>query len=305
MKIKSLLLVVAALVILHRDASAVTKTIKPDGTGDYTTFAAWATATSGLSGQQDAEFYSGGDLGALTITFGWTPSSTRIYPGPSQQHWLSTAKGAFTTGAISISRSTVTLEGIRTTSTVTVTNCNATVKNSIIGGLTSVVPAGAGPITPTFVNCVMGGGFSTTASVGATISPSIFNCFVNGSLAWNPNGGTINITVKNTMASTFSAGGAGGTFTMSNNLSADATADDWGGTGHLINKSLASQVQNTASNWTLKPAADVINTGTTVAAANPDAQGDARPESGAYDIGPDEYLRPRNYKVGIGIGIGI
>ena len=75
-------------------------TIKPDGTGDYTSLAAWEDAVDGAStADQHAECYAGGNLGTVTLN-GWssTPDSTnypRIYAAEDNAHFGSTTAGAF------------------------------------------------------------------------------------------------------------------------------------------------------------------------------------------------------------------
>ena len=97
------------------------------------------------------------------------------------------------------------------------------------------------------------------------------------------------------------------------NLSSDDTADDGGGSGHLISKTAADQFVSTASgseDLHLKTGADAINAGTDLAATpfgvEIDADGydrnaNARGYSVAWDIGAFEY---KSVTVSIGQGTG-
>ena len=80
-----------------------------------------------------------------------------------------------------------------------------------------------------------------------------------------------------------------GTTTSNNNLSSDATADDYGGTGHLINKSAGSQFVNTSTDFTLLSTADALNAGKTESTFTWDAihvSGTVwRPQGATWDMG--------------------
>jgi len=88
------------------------------------------------------------------------------------------------------------------------------------------------------------------------------------------------------------------TATSSNNLSSDDTADDAGGTGHLINKSSANQFVSIVSgseDLHLKAGADAIDAGvdlgTTPTGVNIDINGYDRDANGVvWDIGAHEYV---------------
>jgi hypothetical protein len=75
-------------------ATITTKTIKPDGTGDYQTLAAWVAARKGnlVTGDkiERAECYGGGDLGDTDIlATDWTTDATHyieIYVADGQKH---------------------------------------------------------------------------------------------------------------------------------------------------------------------------------------------------------------------------
>lgn len=79
---------------------ATIATIKPDGTGDYTSLSAWEDGVDGsVTADQWAECYAGGNLGIVTLN-GWsaTPDSTnypRIYAAEKNTHNANTTAGAY------------------------------------------------------------------------------------------------------------------------------------------------------------------------------------------------------------------
>ena len=99
---------------------ATVKTIKPGGDGDYTTLALWEDAVDGeSSAAQWAECYSGGNLGAVTLS-GWsaTPDASnypRIYTASGHAHNGSVSSGAYVeaTTPISIAIAYTQIDGLR------------------------------------------------------------------------------------------------------------------------------------------------------------------------------------------------
>ncbi len=85
---------------------------------------------------------------------------------------------------------------------------------------------------------------------------------------------------------------SGGTLTCTNCISADGTADDFGGSGNLVNKSIAAQFTATtagAVDLHLKAYADAIGAGADLSGSfTDDIDGETR--SGAWDVGADERL---------------
>ena len=79
---------------------ATVKTIKPAGGGDYTSLALWEDAVDGeASAAQWAECYSGGNLGAVTLS-GWsaTPDASnypKIYAAEGNSHGADVSSGAY------------------------------------------------------------------------------------------------------------------------------------------------------------------------------------------------------------------
>ena len=81
--------------------------------------------------------------------------------------------------------------------------------------------------------------------------------------------------------------GPAGTTTSNNNMSADATADDYGGSNHLISKTASNQFVNVSNDWNLLATADALNAGKTMTSFSNDAVHDSgwRPQGAAYDMG--------------------
>ena len=109
---------------------ATVKTIKPDGTGDYTTLALWEDAVDGeASAAQWAECYTGGNLGAVTLS-GWsaTPTDTdypKIYAATGNQHGADVTAGAYISAASPMVIGVIytRIDGIRIDGTTSSSNC--------------------------------------------------------------------------------------------------------------------------------------------------------------------------------------
>jgi hypothetical protein len=84
----------------------------------------------------------------------------------------------------------------------------------------------------------------------------------------------------------------GGSLTCNNCLSADATADDNGGTFNQINRLAASQFASTTASFVdlhLRPGADALDAGKDLSATfSDDFEAQTRPSGAAWDIGADE-----------------
>ena len=99
---------------------ATIKTIKPNGTGDYTTLALWEDAVDGeASAAQWAECYTGGNLGAVEFS-GWAATPTaddypKIYAAESSKHSGDITAGAYIAATTPIKTSVdyLRLDGIR------------------------------------------------------------------------------------------------------------------------------------------------------------------------------------------------
>lgn len=92
--------------------------------------------------------------------------------------------------------------------------------------------------------------------------------------------------------------GATITINASHNLSADATANDWGATGALESKAAADQFVNVASDWNLKAGADALAAGLDLANAGvPGALGTdyaGTDRGGSWDMGADQRSTSSN-----------
>jgi len=115
-------------------------------------------------------------------------------------------------------------------------------------------------------------------------------------------GGTITATIRNNicmpsvpMADYNLFVSALTTYTFTNNMSSDATAGVYGGTGNLINKTASDQFVNTTSDLSLKATSEAINSGVTVATFSNDAIHTSgwRPQRGIWDMGALEKAATR------------
>ncbi len=84
-----------------------------------------------------------------------------------------------------------------------------------------------------------------------------------------------------------------GTLTANNNISSDDSADNFGGTGNLINRAAAAQFVSLVGpvNLHLRGGADAIDAGKNLATSfNDDIDASPRPQGAAWDVGADESL---------------
>jgi len=183
---------------------ATVKTIKPDGTGDYTTLALWEDAVDGeSSAAQHAECYSGGNLGAVTLS-GWsaTPDSSnfpRIYVAEGHGHAASVTAGAY------ISASTPMVIGVPYTQIDGLRITGTTNSNTVINFLSSGTSRDC-----RVDNCIIHGTFQYgiiigQSSTGVTSSNHITNNIIIVD-------GTANTTPTAIYA--FATDGSGGTTNM-------------------------------------------------------------------------------------------
>ena len=155
-------------------------------------------------------------------------------------------------------------------------------------------PPGAGS-NINYIHYALSG--SRTTAVG------VYNCTAHtGDFGFNLSateaGGTMTGTLDcvnccafgNAEADFLIANAAGVTETISNNASDDATADDFGGSGHLVDQTDTDWFANVSGdNLELKPTSPGRNAGTAIASVTNDVAGRARPQEGTYDIGAHEY----------------
>jgi hypothetical protein len=157
------------------------------------------------------------------------------------------------------------------------------------------------------VACIVSG--AATGTLNAIVENN--TCIGDGTTAtgivWtaetNNAGGTS--TLNLTMRNNYSSGSDGATWndynqtsqgagtetfnlTLANNASGDGTANDFGGTGHLVDQVDAEWFVDPATNLALKAGSPGIDAGVTIAGATADVIGTARPQGAAYDIGAFE-----------------
>lgn len=268
----------------------------------FTTLQAWYNSKKALTTAQDAECYGNVGSGGLDMSGGWAPPTTRIYAATGQQHNLDLT-GTVLSGLVAPIGVDVTFDGIRFSNSgnpITLDTFTAlqtlTFKNCVVvDGIQVTTDILPGTLTLNLINTVFGVDIDIHPSdVGGavTVNSNIYNTYCR-QLALSETGATTihNSSIKNNiMDQCVLYDITNGTKTRSNNLSRDDTADSiLGGTSNLINKVLANQVVNVASNWKLLATADARDAGASVAAASPDAIGVIRPRGIAYDIGPNEY----------------
>ena len=113
---------------------------------------------------------------------------------------------------------------------------------------------------------------------------------------------TLNISVENNIViGAVTGGGASitycynqvtfntGTKTFNNNISSDSTADDFGGSSHLVNKTASQIFEDVSSNvYSLSSSSIALDAGKTLSAVTDDIVGVSRPQNLIYDIGAFE-----------------
>ena len=173
---------------------------------------------------------------------------------------------------------------------------NETVRNCIVYGLGSSnrangfqVRTGWGPGSPT-INLTLQNNSISRVSVNA------WGCGFNWAEVYNQINiiSTNNIAVGNTFDFKTSYGSPAVTQTYC--LSADATADDWGGAGNLVSQTAADVFENVASDLSLKDGSPACWAGTNLYAQfQTDAIGNPWPTTADWDMGalvagPGYYL---------------
>lgn len=332
------------------------KTIKPDGTGDFTTLSAWWNyAKVQASADQWAECYSGGNLGTVLLSgMTATPSSTvypRIYVATGHGHLGTLGTGAFcnvSTGAcIDVRTNYMRVEGLRIQiqgvaaqgiilqdctearafGNLVVSEVTATTARGInivrsAGHLTNITAyilnnliLSANRTSNTYQSCIRITGGALPAGFQLTVIVAN-NSFENGSSAVSMHGfqlapgavvdpaAVIAVTLKNNAAGESGTGscftvavtGASPTITATNNASKDATADDWGGSGNLINQSRTSMwVDPNNHNLRPKRLGPLVDAGADVSSyMTTDILGASRNLQVATDIGAFEQTAPFN-----------
>ena len=317
---------------------ATISTIKPDGTGDYTSLALWEDAVDASSdADQHAECYSGGDLGVVALN-GWssTPSLTkypRIYVAKGHGHKGESSTGAYINATVSpgidsylkytrvegirVVCSSPTNPAVKFSNSGTSNGCRA--ENLYIrGAFNSGIYLGnttSESSTAYIVNNIIEinkdtstdpAGIMVGSSSSGTSNFFIYNntIFCQSSSTLTNSGitffttATLNITAENNVA----IGGtyftsfeqltfAAGTKTFNNNISSDATADDFGGSSHQINKTAESIfVDASSSKFSLYTGSLAVDNGKDIGLFPSDAIGTSRPQGSAYDVGALELV---------------
>lgn len=139
--------------------------------------------------------------------------------------------------------------------------------------------------------------FFSTASTGYIYNSTSYNNTGRG-IRSDPLAAGSTITIKNNIAMgsgvvDFAYNDTSGTTTSSYNLSSDSTADDNGGSGQILNATIANQFISTTSGSEdvhLASTSDAIDAGTdTSSVVTDDIDGDKRPFNKSFDLGADEY----------------
>jgi hypothetical protein len=299
---------------------ATVKTIKPAGGGDYTTLQAWEDWADGeANADQWAECYTGGDLGGLTIA-SWTATPDadnypRIYAADGEEHGGDKTAGAYFSGAgLSVATNYTQVVGLRgdgkifngtSGSFLLFERCLSHDHVSVGFYMPRTFPGANATITIRNCLCIdVATGFQlgTKDALGGIITLNVYNntaynCSAYGFQLQNKNfsagGATINLENNIAMGCgddfILSDTGGDGVITSNNNLSDDDTADDFGGTGHVVNQTDTDVFTDPASDdYSLKDGSAAADAGKTIAAVTDDIIGTARPQGDAYDIGAFE-----------------
>ena len=275
-----------------------------------------------------AEFYSGSDLGALIIT-GWSDPPTaeahriKLYVASGHQHngisGGATSSATASADLISIYMSFVTLDGLHADQNST-ENYDAvhmglfyvegtTVERCLIksSGYYCVIGFGKAGAVFNVRNNIMikdGGAGSVCRCVGGSAYPvyNIYNNIFTGAGADGPQDyglqtniakGNVDAVAENNISFDNDDGDyslLGTSITANNNISSDATADDYGGSGNLIDQTDTDILTDPSNDdFRLKSTSAAIGAGVTIASVTTDILGTSRPKGGSYDIGPYEY----------------
>jgi hypothetical protein len=334
MKIMIRILLIMAIIV---------DTIKPDGTGDYTTLALWWNDVKSDINAHWAECYTGGDLGAVTLVdTEWagigTESATnywKIYTPLSERHTGQLWTGAYFEGRINSYIPYTILDGIRAENGLVsnggfsiyadmgiVRNCLVNYQYRVLGSSGIALSNGTVPAEKTmyaYNNIIhMNSGEPGNADVGIL---ALSNAFIGGTVELNAyiynntvigdfsicirraeiieikgeGEPIVNLICENNIAMNSYNGDFylntvfdNGTILVNNNLSSDETADDWGGSGNLINKVAANQVIDPLSDFNILVTSDAIEKGKAQTLFNDDYYGMSRPKGHYWDIGANE-----------------
>lgn len=311
--------------------TTITKTIKTSG-GDYTTLTAWEAANQGdlvaLDQIQQAECYAGAFTDSVSVQAWVTGPSNyiRIYTPLTERHNGTSRdvsgigfqlRGASAVMTIVVDH--IRLEGLNIKSTANVTALatagggisvanDVRVTECIIEGATTTawlaLMSNDTDLILTMRNCVIyNAGNGSALGAAAIKSATIQHCTIIGTgsgfaCEWGPSAGQTHTLNNNYVASgsnlAFHRVGSGGTVVASYNASSDATGDDPGATGALINKAVVDQFVSIGAgteDFHLKAGSALIGAGTPLAAVPLDIVGTTRSLT-VPDIGGFEYVIP-------------
>ncbi len=149
--------------------------------------------------------------------------------------------------------------------------------------------------TGMFVETDIGNGLT------ANIQNNTINSCVKGILMNEGGAATLTLTLENNICTNnatadFEATITNGTISGNNNCSEDDTADNWDGSGSIINQTVADLFVTEGSDHTLKAGSNALDVGKTIATFDNDAlhleTDDWRPQGTDWDIGALELYVP-------------
>jgi len=311
---------------------ATISTIMPAGGGDYTTLAAWWDWADGEStADQWAECYSGGDLGPVTLSnMTATPDANnypRVYVADGHGHEGDKTAGAYIDAGIvnqaieTIDVPYVRFEGLRVTNTyqfgngigvsfnapngyadgLLIHDCYGTGLNHYLGVSSDIV----------IRNCLL---IDNAESIsqddigiyasgnGITINAEISNCTSTNKIVCNDffNSVAGTVTQRNNYAGSLSfTTFSGWSHDVAYCATADASADDWGGSGNLVDQTATNLFTDPDNNdFTLKAGSALIDAGADLSGSfTDDILGNTRPGGSDFDIGAFEYFAPAEINV--------
>lgn len=298
---------------------ATIKTVKPAGGGDYTTLAAWWNAAKDVSADQWAECYGGGDLGRFPDwMLGVADDAThfsKVYAADGESPWLTGESGTY--NAIACQKDYAQISGLlvkdfgNAGQGISMTGANSLVEKCTVDAGIGTVSWGiesVGLVRNCLVkNCDFYG--IGTGNGGTFQNCAVINC---GKGYSNPGvvsfAGTMNLFNVVAVDNYTDFGVSGGSLVCDHCASSDATADDFGGSGNIVNIVPADCFTDpTNGDLTLKSGSPLIDAGADLSASfTDDILGNTRPSFGAFDIGAFEkqYNHPAEAAVRSGVNYG-
>ena len=280
-------------------ATVVTKTIKPGGGGDYTTLAAALTANAGNLVSLDRvlrlECYAG-DAGQLSPT-GYTTDATRrieVVAAPTDIHtgvWdTSHARiTLYTDAPVNGGSADLYVFGMQVNSRYSSTGSKTIFERCVLTLNAAANGRSCAEEVAACINCIMYafGGSGTSGVWTSSVSTVVSNCTAVGlAYGYRRTGG--DITVKNCITQNCTDGFSG-TFSAASDYNISDIAGDAPGTHSKTG--VVQFVDAAAKDYHLSPA-DTVARGAgvnlTASGITTDIDGDARPATGAWDIGADQ-----------------